>query len=534
MKNSLFCSLFLSCTLLSSFAFMSVQAENGAATDKLAAANPTSNSKAYSLLSYDSAYLTRGTYGFRALQGVVYDGSQLSQLIDDKVYTYFKEELQPRHWLLSTGAKLAYYYFVDSEISAFLQDINNNIAKADRLHALGEDVVVGAIYQKDKQKAEYVSAHYDKLNTYFAVGLKDYLVGSKFSRYGSFASANDMKSINKTAKAYYLSNRMLSSYSWMFLLMPRVGLSNEQIAEGATKLRESLKEHAQGLIDSSGSTDKLFIYSAATFNSNMALAQTLEDAAWYAGASHARKRDGGVYSSAKLANFMHLIKVYRTTSIADAAKNAEDEEFLASGKFGDLYGILEHYNASSTTKITLGQLTAYSVVPLLSRQFICDMAPAINFVYKQLTGSSINVVDADNLEYNRIRLPNINMFLNTKGISYRLSSGYRYAKDIFIPFAVEGIVSGEQELEASIGLRKAFNNNVFMQGETTVNKSGVGYASFYLGYMAEAYNLYIEIGVSAYKQSSLVGMRNIGKYAAPNTAEYALIPEFWLKLGARY
>lgn len=109
-------------------------------------------------------------------------------------------------------------------------------------------------------------------------------------------------------------------------------------------------------------------------------------------------------------------------------------------------------------------------------------------------------------QYRGVRIPDINFYQTRRGISYKLSTGYRTGRWSF-PIGIEKVIKGDQSLEVSPGVRYEFNDSA-LQAVLVLGRSG-GLQLEYEKYFPLNESLQAKLGarLNYLSQQSLVGER---------------------------
>ena len=130
-----------------------------------------------------------------------------------------------------------------------------------------------------------------------------------------------------------------------------------------------------------------------------------------------------------------------------------------------------------------------------------------------------------------IRVPDTSVYFNPSGISYKVSSGYRYDQEWIFPVSFEFISKGESAYEMTLGVYKRFSelNNSSLRADFLISNQGEMGGKIYGEWPIGNFS-YIGIGAQRYNTKTLYGARNIPWQMNKNTS----YNEFWMQLGIRY
>lgn len=140
----------------------------------------------------------------------------------------------------------------------------------------------------------------------------------------------------------------------------------------------------------------------------------------------------------------------------------------------------------------------------------------------------INQTRLEAWEIYGVRLPDLEMYLNKRGLSYKIKSGYRVDSNFVIPFAVEFIAKGDTQLEATLGIRKRFKALPMWSFGADV-RVGEGIGSCLHVAMRPHEHFQFMVGMEQYHEKTLHGERNMPTFK-PRTIGY----EAWGKLSLVY
>lgn len=126
------------------------------------------------------------------------------------------------------------------------------------------------------------------------------------------------------------------------------------------------------------------------------------------------------------------------------------------------------------------------------------------------------------LEAFDLRLPDVDFYINRKGLSYKVKSGYRVDDELLFPFAVEQVYRGESTTEVSLGAN-------FRVGDFWI-QSGFAGSSYHAALdLLLTEQFLISGGVQHYDVNSLYGERNIPSLKEGDTSD-----EIWARISLVY
>ena len=114
-------------------------------------------------------------------------------------------------------------------------------------------------------------------------------------------------------------------------------------------------------------------------------------------------------------------------------------------------------------------------------------------------------------EIGGFRLPNLGFYFTTKGLSYQLTTGYRFGQEWFFPVAVEWVFKGPKDIfEFTAGVRKQFGwMGAYIHGEVVANFQESGYGGKVAVGVKPGQSFYVDCGVRIDHIDTLEGERNI-------------------------
>jgi hypothetical protein len=127
-----------------------------------------------------------------------------------------------------------------------------------------------------------------------------------------------------------------------------------------------------------------------------------------------------------------------------------------------------------------------------------------------------------------IRAPDTSAYWMPQGISYKITSGYRYDQTWVFPVAFEFVQKGDTAYEVTLGAHKTFSqwNNSSVRADVIISDQGEMGGKVYIEYSPFDYT-YIGFGVESYNPKTLHGARNTPKNEARSN-------EFWVQVGLKY
>lgn len=115
-------------------------------------------------------------------------------------------------------------------------------------------------------------------------------------------------------------------------------------------------------------------------------------------------------------------------------------------------------------------------------------------------------------EWLGFRLPNVSLYLTTKGPTYNVRKGCRWDNDLFLIAGAEFVLSNKQQVEGTLGLRKVFPDfgNLYIHAETVFNTKAVSGIVSVGGTFNKTINA--EVGIAYSNNDTLSGERHIPFY----------------------
>ena len=134
-------------------------------------------------------------------------------------------------------------------------------------------------------------------------------------------------------------------------------------------------------------------------------------------------------------------------------------------------------------------------------------------------------------EFYGVRIPDTSVYFNPSGISYKISSGYKYNQEWVFPVSFEFITKGDTAYEMTLGVYKKFPqmNNSSLHADFLISHQGEMAGKIY-GEFPIGNSYYIGIGAQHYNTNTLYGARNI-PWQTSGSNSYN---EFWIQIGLRY
>ncbi|MBH38362.1 hypothetical protein CL658_04955 [bacterium] len=173
---------------------------------------------------------------------------------------------------------------------------------------------------------------------------------------------------------------------------------------------------------------------------------------------------------------------------------------------GDMYRVRQLYQTKDID-ITYPELKRYNgYAILLSSSFWAFLDGWSRYVVKGI----------DYIEYYEkfgFRLPDINFFLTSHGPSYHIQSGYRFADHTTVPFAVEYVFIGDQQIEYTMGLQRRWTDYWLTQSEIRWGES-VGVSQSFRYSLSS--KLAMTLGFDLQQFKNLYGERHIKTLADGN------------------
>jgi hypothetical protein len=179
---------------------------------------------------------------------------------------------------------------------------------------------------------------------------------------------------------------------------------------------------------------------------------------------------------------------------------ALDSMELYSGDLKKVRGFYDEKGYSiSNTKLLLTSLSGV----FLSGSFY----NAIKHAYWNYYSSGTPEYNA--YEWYGFKIPDVLTYMNSNGVSYHVSSGYRFSNTLIFPFALEANILGDFKIEGTVGVVKKFPNifNLDIRAEGRFGSGGVdgGVKASITPYGST----FCEVGVNVYHPKNLEGGRQI-------------------------
>lgn len=139
-------------------------------------------------------------------------------------------------------------------------------------------------------------------------------------------------------------------------------------------------------------------------------------------------------------------------------------------------------------------------ISILSSQF------TYSFLYSIFSGEYYKQHRVEPLKYKSFFLPDIFPYMTSKGISYRIKSGYKYSDNLSFRFGIEFITIGNYTQEFIFGINKKFENNQILDFTTIFGKYGVNFELTHTIPVSKYINFNLDFDI--YSTKSLHGERN--------------------------
>lgn len=132
-------------------------------------------------------------------------------------------------------------------------------------------------------------------------------------------------------------------------------------------------------------------------------------------------------------------------------------------------------------------------------------------------------------EFHKFRIPETFVYLTSKGIAYRIKSGYRLNDETQLIFGTEFIGKGEKAIEGIVGAHRTFNSLKEL-GLTSILTFGKKLNLDLSLNIPLMHRFFFNIGYSTYSADSLYGER----HALKNTFKERRSHEFWVSLSKQF
>ena len=139
-------------------------------------------------------------------------------------------------------------------------------------------------------------------------------------------------------------------------------------------------------------------------------------------------------------------------------------------------------------------------ISILSSQF------TYSFLYSIFSGEYYKQHRVEPLKYKSFFLPDIFPYMTSKGISYRIKSGYKYSDNLSFRFGIEFVTIGNYTQEFIFGINKKFENNQILDFTTIFGKYGVNFELTHTIPVSKYINFNLDFDI--YSTKSLHGERN--------------------------
>ncbi len=188
---------------------------------------------------------------------------------------------------------------------------------------------------------------------------------------------------------------------------------------------------------------------------------------------------------------------------------------------GDLHN-LDSFYALKGVRVSETDMRLASVASFLLSQS----------TYAYLVGAQSFVENGDPrmkaFAWNNLALPDVENYLTTRGLSWKISSGYRFDETIYLPFAIEAVSHGKAKQEYTLGVRK---KNWLMSDSvldaTVTAGSGL---EFGVAYTQKFYKRFaVAVGWDHFNGRNLHGERNAVSYKSGFNSD-----EVWARLSFVY
>jgi hypothetical protein len=345
---------------------------------------------------------------------------------------------------------------------------------------------------------EKINKHYDHLKQYVDTDqLKQYLYFSEILQ----TFRKRLKSDTALQKIFEEAEKMTQKDGMAYL---KQHVSDEEynaleFANDKEKHHRMLSPKAQIMIHAGG------------LNNNVYMTQRIEDEIWL---------NQGQHMQLTTNYFMDKTSTFLQTLLTSEVLSAEK---LFSNIPLDYVCVLDTWSNDLDIKISRTELQLYSILSyFLSAQTYMNMYQ----VYQTWMNGENQVYPA---EWKGIRLPNVGLYLTTKGPTYNVRSGYRWGESLFFIVGTEFVLNGKQVIEGTLGIRKVFPTvgNSYIHGEVVFNHEAVG-GTLYGG--SKLFNtVNIEAGITYHNVNTLLGERHI-----PSLLTGSTDIETWIKLGVQY
>lgn len=251
---------------------------------------------------------------------------------------------------------------------------------------------------------------------------------------------------------------------------------------------------------------------AGGLNNNVYMTQRIEDAIWFGQGQHVQLTTN--YFMDKASTFIQVL----AGTVGAKLRNEPANEV-----YSDHNLVVRIWDEHLDIHVSRTELQMYSILSyLLSAQSYMNLYQ----IYQTWTQGETQVYPA---EWRGFRLPNVSLYLTTKGPTYNVRTGYRWDNDLFLIAGAEFVLSGKQQVEGTLGLRKVFPDlgNLYFQAETVFNTRAVGGTVSVGGTFNKTINA--EVGLAYHSNDTFFGERHI-----PFLWKGSTDIEAWIKIGVQY
>lgn len=186
---------------------------------------------------------------------------------------------------------------------------------------------------------------------------------------------------------------------------------------------------------------------------------------------------------------------------------------------GDIDTITQRYGEMGLTELSRGDYDTANYISLFGSATTWKFFSSIgNYV---LTGQT-----KIQGRSSKLRMPDIDNFLTSRGLSYRVTSGYRFSEDFDLLIRIEHVTKGKRATEYNLSLQYQ-SHDAFSGTYTVTSIFGLapGYGFKYNASLSERINLYAGLNYDSLK--SLDGERNIHSLNDGNTATSVYAGTAW-------
>lgn len=196
---------------------------------------------------------------------------------------------------------------------------------------------------------------------------------------------------------------------------------------------------------------------------------------------------------------------------------------LTDSYVGDLRKVRERYKTKGYN-ISTGKIFFTSLSGILLSSSFYNSIKHSNWTYY-----SSGPAEYSAYEWKGLKVPDVLTYSNNIGLSYYVSSGYRFSDTLFFPFSVEVNVFGETAAEGTVGVLKKFPSflNLDLQADVRLGKGGVD--GSVKASITPYGSMFLEAGLNIYHPKNLEGRRQIMSFETEKRHA-----EFYIKLGALF